>query len=115
MVAAVVGAALFLEVYALGNSCVIFLSRIPWREDVTTKRKNKRRILRSVAKTKPNKSPIKIPPGQRKYQPLVPGLGHKGQLRQEVVVVVMWQCLGLREDVLENDKRQHPCVFVLAW
>lgn len=45
--------------------------------------------------------------------PLVPVLGHKGQLRQEVVV--MWQCLGLREDVLENNKRQHPCVFVLAW
>lgn len=69
MVAAVVGAALFLEVYASGNSCVTFLSRIPWRVDVTTKRKNKRRILRSVAKTKLNKSPIKIPPGQRKYQP----------------------------------------------
>lgn len=65
----VVGAALFLEVYASGNSCVIFLSRIPWRVDVTTERKNKRTILRSIAKMKPNKNPIKIPTGQRKYQP----------------------------------------------
>lgn len=64
----VVGASLFLEVYASGNNCVTFLSRIPRRVDVTTKQKNKR-ILRSVAKTKPNKSPIKIPLGQRKYQP----------------------------------------------